>query len=192
MLRGYPRAGSRGGFRPLLAGLRPGSGRGAGNRAEQPTNRRSSPLTAIRSISGRRSRRNSPWRSRSFRAIPRRGSMRRRSRNRCRGLSQRWRGCARMRNAEILAEPRTGASPAFIGWLHHSCRRLCFWLITLLGAAPPPNHRASNGRSQKENFAIAAQYAAIASCAETGRLCRMPELRRAEASASPVRILRLL
>jgi hypothetical protein len=87
---------------------------------------------------------------------------------------------------------RLQAPHASIGWLHHSCRRLCFWLITLPGLSPTPNHRASHGRSQKENFAIAAQYAAIASCVKAGRLCRVPELRRAEAAASPVWILRLL
>ena len=35
-----------------------------------------------------------------FRAIPRRRSIRRRSRNRWKGLSQHWRGCARMRDVD--------------------------------------------------------------------------------------------
>src|SRR5271165_2528126 len=56
----------------------------------------------------------------------------------------------------------------------------------------PPRSRASNGCSKKEDFAIAPEYAALAPCAETGGLCRMPELRRAETSASPVRSLRVL
>ena len=63
---------------------------------------------------------------------------------------------------------------AILGRLHHSCRSFCFWLITLLRCSLTPNIRAFYGRSQEENFAIAAQYAAIASCAEAGRLCRVP------------------
>ena len=107
VLRGYPRAGPRRRFptasRWFTVRLRKRS-----RKSRSPaTNRRSSPSMAIRSISGRRSRRNSPWCSRSFRAIPRRGSIRRRWRNRCRGLLQGWRGCGRMRNVEILVEPFT-------------------------------------------------------------------------------------
>jgi hypothetical protein len=55
-----------------------------------------------------------------------------------------------------------------------------------------PQIRASNGRSKEEDFALAPQYAAFASLPENGRLCRMPELRRAEAASPSLRILRLL
>src|SRR5205823_11187614 len=50
--------------------------------------------------------------------------------------------------------------------------------------------RVDYGRTEKESFAVAAQNASLASCFEPGSLCRMPELRRAEAPASPLRGLR--
>src|SRR5690349_5922901 len=59
-------------------------------------------------------------------------------------------------------------------------------------AQPHSQYRASNGRSQEEDFALAPQHAALSPRAQTGRVCRMPELRRAEAPASPLRILRIL
>jgi hypothetical protein len=55
-----------------------------------------------------------------------------------------------------------------------------------------PHIRASNGRSKEEDFALAPQYAAFASLAESGRLCRMPELRRAQATSPSLPVLRLL
>jgi hypothetical protein len=55
-----------------------------------------------------------------------------------------------------------------------------------------PHNRAFDGCSEKEDFALAPQHAAIASFFETRGLCRMPELRRAQAPASSVRIVRIL
>src|SRR6266446_8289771 len=76
--------------------------------------------------------------------------------------------------------------------LHHGCRRSCFWLITLLPRISRPHNRAFNGRSKEEDLAVAPQHAALASFPETRGLCRMPELRRAQAPASSVRIVRIL
>jgi hypothetical protein len=49
-----------------------------------------------------------------------------------------------------------------------------------------------HGGPEKKNIAIAAQYAPVASCFGGGMLCRMLELRRAEASPSHLRVLRPL
>src|SRR5437868_4516321 len=111
-----------------------------------------------------------------------------RQRNRSTGPLLRWRAYGRMRNVEIFSRSLAGPELRLFRRAHHGCRRVCFWLIT----QPHLNHRAPNGRSKKEDFAIAAQYAPVAPCAEAGRLRRMPELRRAEAAASPMRILRIL
>src|SRR3981189_3131494 len=58
----------------------------------------------------------------------------------------------------------------------------------------PPRRfsRVDHGRTEKEGLPVAAQNAPLASCAEFGGLCRMPELRRAEAPAPPVRGLWVL
>ena len=97
------------------------------------------------------------------------------------GPFARWRGCARMLGVEMLDKPLTGAPPASVGQFHHSCRRLGFWLITHLGSAHPPNHRASHGRSQKENSPSrrnmrrshhALKPAAFAECPNCGELKR--------------------
>ena len=48
------------------------------------------------------------------------------------------------------------------------------------------------GSSEKEDFAVAPQYASLAPCAETGCLCRMPELRRTQATASSLWVVWLL
>ena len=91
--------------------------------------------------------------------------------------------------------------------LTHSCRgvsaMLCEipasllpWLLFLANYRPPPHRfpeiRASDGRSKKEDLAVAPKYAALAPRLETGCLRRVPELRRAQASASSVRIVRIL
>src|SRR5207248_11010160 len=51
---------------------------------------------------------------------------------------------------------------------------------------------ACHGRSQKESLAVTAQYAPLPRRAARLVLCRMPELRRAEAPASSVPRLRAL
>jgi hypothetical protein len=48
------------------------------------------------------------------------------------------------------------------------------------------------GSSEKEDLAVAPQYASLAPCAETGCLRRMPELRRTQAAASSLWVVRLL
>ena len=54
------------------------------------------------------------------------------------------------------------------------------------------SRRDNHGCSEKENLALAPQHAAVASRAERAGLCRMPGLRRAEAAASPLPVLRPL
>src|SRR6266436_4454277 len=98
-----------------------------------------------------------------------------------------------MPNAENCCQSSAGTRSHSFGRLHHGCRRPRFWLITGLRRSPLfPNYRASHGRSKEEDFAIAPQYAAVAPRAEAVGLCRMPELRRVEASTPPVRFLRIL
>ena len=57
---------------------------------------------------------------------------------------------------------------------------------------PRSLRRVDHGRSEKENLAVAPQYAPLASRAARAGLCRVPELRRTEAAASSVRVMRLL
>ncbi len=54
------------------------------------------------------------------------------------------------------------------------------------------SRRDDHGCSEKENLALAPQHAAVASRAERAGLYRMPRLRRAEAAASPLPVLRPL
>jgi hypothetical protein len=89
------------------------------------------------------------------------------------GPFARWPAFGRIQSAEIFAPPSSwDGQPVPARRLHHGCRRSCFWLITL-----PRTRSAFNGRSKKEDFALAPQHAAIASFFESRGLCRMPELR---------------
>jgi hypothetical protein len=49
-----------------------------------------------------------------------------------------------------------------------------------------------HGRTEKEDLAVAPQYASLTPCAETGYLRGMPELRRTQATAPSLRVVRLL
>lgn len=55
------------------------------------------------------------------------------------------------------------------------------------GPVPPADESVSYGSTQEENIEIAPQYASCARQPETGRLFRVPELRRAQASPPCVR-----
>src|SRR5215831_8029428 len=102
--------------------------------------------------------------------------------------SLRWHACGGMRKVDVISRPPGVKKRRLSRRVRHGCRRLRFWLIT----HPTSNYRVPHGRSKKEDFAIAAEFAAVASRAEACRLRRMSELRRVEAAASPMRILRVL
>ena len=76
------------------------------------------------------------------------------------------------------------------GLAYGCCRRPGIWLSSR--NLRNPLRRVDHGRSEKESLALAPQDAPLASRAEFACLYRMSQLRRAEAAASSLPVLRPL
>jgi|SRR4029077_12681854 hypothetical protein len=81
----------------------------------------------------------------------------------------------------MLTGKRKRAAAVHCGGLHDSCRRCGFWLISGVHLYRFSRKRTYHGRSEKEDVAVTPQYATLASCAQTSCLCRVSQLRGAEA-----------
>ena len=169
---------------------------------------RSSRSSATRSISARRSRRNSRWRCRPSRAAPKSALETDRCRpRRVRSVCRVVAACRSRRRRDVSASPSRlrRQTPDLPGARHRCCRNrrnLAKYRNPSPLRSVPDLRRSDTKRAARDETIMAVPKKKTSPSRRNMRrshhalqragLCRMPRLRRAEAAASPVPVLRPL